>query len=76
MDTNIDISGELRDNIDLADDCTAKNILELLEVKQSSLWFGDDAAGDVSDVVDLFANDEKTLTFEQVKQLYPDWFNE
>ncbi len=75
MDTNIDISGELGDNIDFADDCTAKNILELLEVKQSSLWF-EDAAGDVSDVVDLFANEEKTLTFEQVKQLYPDWFNE
>jgi hypothetical protein len=75
MDTNINISGELGDNIDFADDCTAKNILELLEVKQSSLWFGD-AAGDVSDVVDLFANDQKTLTFDEVKQLYPDWFKE
>ena len=75
MNTNTDISGELKADIDLADDCTAKNILELLEVKQSSLWFGDNAAGDVGDVVDLFANDEKTLSFEQVKQLYPDWFN-
>jgi len=76
MNTNTDISGQLKNFIDNADDLTARNLLDMLEVKSSSLWFGNEAAGDVGDVIDLFGNDEKTLTFEQVKQLYPDWFNE
>lgn len=76
MDANTDFGGKLKSYIDNADGLTARNILEMLEINQGSLWFASEAAGDVSDNIDMFGNDEEQLTFEQVKELYPQWFAE
>ena len=76
MNTNTDISGQLKNYIDATDDLTARNILEMLEVKATSLWFGNEIMGEENDEVYSVANEESQLSFEQVKELYPDWFNE
>jgi len=76
MNTNTDISGQLKNFIDKTDGLTAKNILEMLEVKETSLWFRNEITGDENDEIDSLANEEKQLSFEQVKQMYPEWFNE
>lgn len=76
MNTNTDISKELKSYVDKTDDLTAKNILEMLEVKQTSLWFGNELIRDEYENIDQIVNEKSELTFEQVKQLYPDWFNE
>ncbi|HYJ64994.1 MAG TPA: hypothetical protein VEV62_14705 [Parafilimonas sp.] len=76
MNTNTDISGQLKNFIDKTDGLTAKNILEMLEVKETSLWFRNELTGDENDEIDSLANEEKQLSFEQVKQMYPEWFNE
>ncbi len=75
MNTNKDITGELKNYIDSADDLAAKNILELLEVKLPSLWFNDEPTYHANEETDMFPSEEKTLSYEQVKQMYPDWFN-
>lgn len=76
MNTNTDISGQLKNYIDSTDDLTARNILEMLEVKMTSLWFGNELMAEENDEIYSVANEESQLTFEQVKELYPDWFNE
>lgn len=76
MNTNTDISGQLKNFIDKTDGLTAKNILEMLEVKETSLWFRNELTGDENDEIDSLANEEKQLSFEQVKQMYPEWFTE
>jgi hypothetical protein len=76
MNTNTDISGQLKNFIDKTDGLTAKNILEMLEVKETSLWFRNEITGDENDEIDSLANEETQLSFEQVKQMYPEWFNE
>ena len=42
MNTNTDITGQLKNYIDKTDDLTVKNILEMLEAKEISLWFRND----------------------------------
>ena len=74
MNTNKDITGQLKNFIDKTDGLTAKNILEMLEVKETSLWFRNELTGDENDEIDSLANEEKQLSFEQVKQMYPEWF--
>jgi hypothetical protein len=76
MNTNTDITGQLKNFIDKTDGLTAKNILEMLEVKETSLWFGNEITGDENDTIDYLASDERELSFEQVKQMYPEWFTE
>ncbi len=77
MNTNKDITGQLKNYIDKTDNLTARNILELLEIKDTSLWFRNEAAESESeDIIDAIIDDKTELTFEQVKQLYPSWFNE
>lgn len=76
MNTNTDITGQLKNYIDKTDNLTAKNILEMLEVKETSLWFREGLIGDENDEIDSLANEETELSFEQVKQMYPEWFNE
>jgi len=76
MNTNTDITGELKSFIDKTDGLTARNILEMLEVKETSLWFRNEITGDENDEINYLPNEEKELSFEQVKQMYPEWFNE
>ncbi len=76
MNTNTDISGQLKNFIDKTDGLTAKNILEMLEIKEISLWFRNEITGDENDEIDSLPNEETQLSFEQVKQMYPEWFNE
>ena len=76
MNTNKDITKQLKNDIDRTDGLTAKNILDLLDVKETSLWFGNEIMGEENDEVYSLANEETELTFEQVKQMYPHWFNE
>ena len=76
MNTNTDISGQLKNYIDATDGLTVRNILEMLEVKATSLWFGNEVMADENDEIYSVANEESQLSFEQVKELYPDWFNE
>lgn len=67
---------ELGGYIDFTDDLTARNILEMLEVKPGSLWFSDDSTTDDDAIIDMIVSEKAELTFAQVKELYPDWFNE
>ncbi len=67
---------ELGGYVDFTDDLTARTILEMLEVKPGSLWFSDDATTNDDAVIDMIINEKRELTFEQVKELYPAWFNE
>ena len=76
MNTNKDITSELSKDIDKTDGLTAKNILELLEVKDVSLWFGNETMGYENEEINLLGNEESQLSFEEIKLLYPDWFNE
>jgi hypothetical protein len=76
MNTNKDITGQLKNFIDKTDGLTAKNILEMLEVKETSLWFRNEITGDENDQINYMPNEEQELSFEQVKQMYPHWFNE
>jgi hypothetical protein len=76
MNTNQDISGQLKNYIDTADGLTAKNILDMLEIKQTSLWFGNELTGYENEDMDILGNEESQLSLEDIKLLYPDWFNE
>jgi hypothetical protein len=76
MNTNQDISGQLKNYIDTADGLTAKNILDMLEIKQTSLWFGNELTGYENEDMDMLGNEESQLSLEDIKLLYPDWFNE
>ena len=76
MNTNTDISKELKNYVDATDDLTARNILEMLEVQTRSLWFGNELMAEENDDIYSVANEKSQLSFEQVKELYPDWFNE
>jgi hypothetical protein len=76
MNTNTDITGQLKNFIDKTDGLTAMNILEMLEVKETSLWFRNEITGDENDEINYLATEEKELSYEQVKQMYPEWFNE
>jgi hypothetical protein len=76
MNTNTDITSQLKNFIDKTDGLTAMNILEMLEVKETSLWFGNEITGDENDQINYLSNEEQELSFEQVKQMYPEWFNE
>ncbi|HEY2727671.1 MAG TPA: hypothetical protein VGI61_10895 [Parafilimonas sp.] len=76
MNTNTDITAQLKNYIDKTDGLTAMNILEMLEVKETSLWFSNEVMGEENDVIDYLANDDRELSFEQIKEMYPEWFNE
>ena len=76
MNTNTDITGQLKNYIDKTDGLTAMNILEMLEVKETSLWFRNEVMSDENDAIDYLENEERELSFEQIKEMYPEWFNE
>ena len=77
MNTNTDITGQLKNYIDKTDDLIVKNILEMLEAKEISLWFRNEAIENENEneAIDMI-NDKTELSYEQVKQLYPHWFSE
>lgn len=77
MNTTNDNHNQLKENIDNIDDYTLKKILELLEVRQTPIWWSTEHAETegtplATSITDLI--DEKQLSFEQVKQMYPHWF--
>lgn len=76
MNTNTDISQQLKKYISDTDDITAKIILEMLAVKEGSLWFRNEITEDGDEANDIIQQEEKQLTYEQVKQLYPHWFTD
>ena len=73
MDINNDVD-QLKISIDKTDGLTAKNILNLLEMKGHSVWFSNEMPPVKDKETALSEREENLLTFEQVKELYPHWF--
>jgi hypothetical protein len=76
MSTINDFHNKMKSSIDDIDDLTVRNILELLEIKPTSVWWGNEPTEDVwtnAGKADE-ATEEKQLSYEEVKKQYPHWF--
>lgn len=77
MNTNTEGKNPIKKSIDETDGITVKNILDLLEMKQMSVWWNTEAIEyGFEDAEELIRqpDEEKQLSYEQVKQMYPHWF--
>ena len=79
MSTTDDSQNILKKNIDNTDNHTITRILQMLEVKPVPVWWNNKPAEDVwvelnNQVAE--STEEKKLSLEQVKQMYPHWFKD
>ena len=74
MNTNTNISDQLKTDIDKTDHLTAKSILNLLEMRDNSVWFNNEMPPEPNKETYFTQPEENLLTFEEIKQLYPHWF--
>ncbi len=68
------IADEFKSCMHDTDMLTAKNLLYLLSMRQSSVWFTNDDELPADKQADFMQPEENLLTFEQVKELYPQFF--
>ncbi len=79
MNTTNDFKNELKENIDCTDNHTIKKILELLEVKPPTIWWSNGPTEDAwieTNSLITESTEEKRLSIEQIKQMYPHWFKD
>lgn len=76
MNDSKELRTQVKNYIDVADDDTVKQVLNLLENKEQKDWW-DELPQEVQGEIDVAIkelDEGKSFSFEQVQQMYPQWF--